>query len=115
MNPEIAHNRSEWFTTARAAKLAGLSKAMLNYLCRNGLVEPSCVCKRGHGSTRHYSFGDVVALRLVARLSASGVSVLRLKSGLQRLREIHPEITLTSVPSKHVATDGVDIFWRQAD
>jgi hypothetical protein len=51
----------------------------------------------------------------VARLSASGVSVLRLKAGLQRLREIHPEITLNSLPARHVVTDGVDIFFRPAE
>lgn len=88
---------------------------MVNHLCRHGLVEPTSTRKRGHGSARHYLFGDVVALRLVARLSAAGISVLRLKTALQRLRTLHPQITLNSLPKGHLVTDGKDLFLRAAD
>jgi DNA-binding transcriptional MerR regulator len=111
----MPHDPQEWFSTSKAAALSGLSKAMVNYLCRHGLVEPTCECQRGHGSRRHYSFGDVVTLRLVARLSESGVSVLRLKAALRKLRSVHPEITLSSLPGKRVVTDGKDIFWRDEE
>lgn len=87
---------------------------MLNYLCRMSLVMPSCDCPRGHGIPRHYSFGDVVALRLVARLSKVGISPLRLAKGLAGLRKYHPEITLTSLPASHLVTDGQQIYLRQA-
>ncbi len=107
------HDPALWFPTSVAAKLAGRSLPMLDYLCRNGLVEPSCECKRGHGSPRHYSFGDVVALRLVSKLSAGGVSVLRLRKALVGLRRFHPEITLTSLPASHVVTDGTDLYLRR--
>jgi DNA-binding transcriptional MerR regulator len=108
------HDPSEWFTATRAARLAGLSVAMVNYLCRTKLVMPSCDCRRGPGLPRHYSFGDVVALRLVARLSKAGISPLRLGKGLAQLREFHPEITLKSLPASHIVTDGQKIFLRQA-
>ncbi len=85
---------------------------MINYLCRTQLIEPSCSCRRGRGSTRHYSFGDVVALRLVGQLSKTGVQPLRLKAALRRLKEFHPHITLTSLPAKYVVTDGVDLYLR---
>lgn len=101
------------FAAARAAKLTGLSVAMLNYLCRERIVEPSHTRRRGHGITRWYSFGDLVALRLVACLSASGVSVLRLKKALDGLRKHHPAITLTSLPATHVVTDGSDLYLHQ--
>jgi DNA-binding transcriptional MerR regulator len=79
---------------------------MVNYLCREGIVEPSCSCPRGHGTKRHYSFGDLVALRLVAQLSLVGASPKRLREALRGLRKHHPEITLTSLPASHIATDG---------
>jgi hypothetical protein len=60
-----------------------------------------------------YSFGDVVALRLVAKLSSAGVSVLRLRKALAGLRKLHPEITLTSLPASHVVTDGRDLYLRR--
>jgi DNA-binding transcriptional MerR regulator len=102
----------EFFTTARAAALGGISQAMLNYLCREKLVTPSVLRPRGHGSKRGYSFGDVVALRLIAKLSAAGVSVQRLRKALAGLRKLHPEITLTSLPGSHVVSDGRDIYVR---
>jgi DNA-binding transcriptional MerR regulator len=100
------HDSTEWHTAAVAARLSGLSVAMVNYLCRQGLVEPSCKCPRGHGTKRHYSFGDIIALRLIRELSQVGVSPTRLRGGLRALRKHHPEITLTSLPATHVATDG---------
>lgn len=107
------HDPAHWFPAAVAARHSGLSLPMVDYLCRTGLVEPSCDCRRGHGVARHYSFGDVVALRLVSKLSAGGVSVLRLKRALKGLRQFHPEITLTSLPASHVVTDGTDLYLRQ--
>jgi len=95
--------------------LSGLSQAMVNYLCRMQLVEPSCSCKRGHGVPRHYSFGDVVALRLVARLSKIGISPLRLRKGLEYLRQYQPGITLTSRPASHLVTDGQYIYLRNKE
>lgn len=103
-------HKGEWFTAARAARLSRLTRAMLNYLCREGVVEPTCDCPRGHGSKRHYSFGDVVALRLVKRLSMAGVSPLRLRQSLSKMRDLHPEITLRSLPATHVATNGRDVY-----
>lgn len=104
------HRTSEWHSAAKAARLSGLSRAMVDYLCRTGIVEPTCDCERGHGNARHYSFGDVVALRLVKRLSLSGVSILRLKGAMTRLRTVHPQIQLTSLPASHVVTDGTDLY-----
>lgn len=108
------HQSAEWFDARQAARLAGLTKAMLDYLCRTGLVEPSCDCARGHGRSRHYSFGDVIALRLVARLAAAGISPLRLRKGLEYLRTYHPQITLTSLPASHLVTDGEFLYLKGA-
>jgi hypothetical protein len=101
-----------WYAAARAAKLSGLTLAMVNYLCREHIVEPSCSCKRGSGTTRHYSFGDLVALRLVAGLSKTGISPLRLKKGMQYLAQYQPAITLTSRPASHIVTDGEYVYLR---
>lgn len=85
---------------------------MVNYLCRTHVVEPSCTCKRGHGRARHYSFGDVIALRLIAKLSQTGVQPLRLRAAMQGIRQFHPQITLTSLPARYVVTDGADLYLR---
>lgn len=108
------HDSAQWFAATQAARLSGLTLSMLNYLCRENLVMPSCNCARGHGVKRHYSFGDVVALRLVANLSRAGISSLRLRKGLESLRKHHPAITLTSLPASHLITDGQEIYLRGA-
>ena len=106
-------NTTDWFSASQASRLSGLTLAMVNYLCRNGVVVPTGESKRGHGRARHYTFGDVVALRLVAKLSANGVSPLRMKKGLQGLRKHHPDITLTSLPGSHIVTNGKDLYLRR--
>lgn len=101
------------FTATEASLLSGLTQAMVNYLCRGGIVVPTGGARRGHGRARQYTFGDVVALRLVAKLSQNGVSPLRMKKGLQGLRKHHPEITLTSLPGSHIVTNGKDLYLRR--
>ena len=111
----IHHDESECFRAPRAALLSGHTVAMVNYLCRLDIVAPSCDCKRGRGTRRHYSFGDVVALRLVKKLLDAGASTLRLKSAMHRLRLLHPQITLTSLPASHVVIGGSgDLYLHQA-
>ena len=39
-------------------------------------------------------------------MSKVGASPMRLKAALKGLRKHHPEITLTSLPASHIATDG---------
>lgn len=111
-NSKSKHARGEWFGAAEAARLANLSLDMVNYLSRNEIVNPSCNCPRGYGRPRHYSFGDLVALSLVSKLSSLGVSPLRMKKGLKGLRRLHPQITLTSLPASHIVTDGRDLYLR---
>lgn len=111
----VHHDPLEWYSASRASRLSGLSLAMVNYLCRERIVVPSCSCPRGYGVPRHYSFGDVVALRLVAKLSAAGVSSLRLKRGMQRLQKHQANITISSLPASHLVTDGRDIYLRRAN
>lgn len=113
MKADKAHPDGGWFDAAKAASITGHTLSMLNYLCRTGIIEPTCSCTRGYGKARHYSFGDLVALRLVARLAALGVSPLKLKHGLRALRERHPEITLQSLPASHIVTNGKQLFLRQ--
>jgi hypothetical protein len=106
----MAHDRNKWFSAKRAAKLADLSPAMVNYLCRAKIVEPSCDCPRGYGRPRHYSFGELVALRVTAKLTKAGVSVLRLRAAMQRLSTMHPKMDVKSLPSAHLVTDGKDLY-----
>lgn len=101
------------YSVKEAAKLAGLSVSMLDYLCRSDVIIPSASKKRGRGTARIFSFGDVVILRALSRFLRAGISVLHLRKALKGLRKRHPEITPTSLPGAFLVTDGRTIFLRQ--
>lgn len=101
------------FTAYRAAKIAQLSHSMVNYLCRTRLLVPTGPYRPVRGKKRKYSFGDVVVLRAIGKLLQHGVSVLRMKTALNNLRERHPEITAKSLPASHLFTDGRDVLFRE--
>jgi len=108
----------ERFSAYRASKIAGISLAMVNYLCWNELVMPSGPHGHRHGPgqgrRRDYSFGDLVILRAIAVLLKHGVSVFRMKSALDALRRRHPEITHKSIPASHLFTDGENVLFRES-
>lgn len=77
------------FSTAEAARLAGLTPRQLDHWDRLGFLSPSVMRARGYGSARRYSFGDVVFLKVAARLRASGVSLARLRRCAAALRRLN--------------------------
>ena len=77
------------YSIAQVVTLTGIQTQMLHYLCRTGLVTPTKSRKsgrQGHGIARVYSFADLVLCRVVRKLTASGVSPLKVK---QAIRELH--------------------------
>ena len=102
------------FAIAEVAKLSRLTQTMLDYLCRTGVLVPSAGRARGRGCRRHYSFGDLVMARALAKLLESGISVSRLRRSLVQLRKHHPEITPDKLPASFLVTDGRSIFFRES-
>jgi DNA-binding transcriptional MerR regulator len=100
------------FSIAQAAAFSGLSLSMVNYLCRAKIVKPSNGRQRGRGVQRLFSFGDIVVLRAVAKLLDGGVTVYRLRKGLNALRAVHPEITEAGMPAAFLVTDGKEVFLK---
>jgi DNA-binding transcriptional MerR regulator len=98
------------FLIAHAAKLSGLTTYMVDYLCREDILVPQVRGRRGRGRPRRYSFGDVVMLRVIARLLKSGVSVKRLKRALKTLRPYHRNISRDTLMTNYFVTDGRQVF-----
>lgn len=107
------HHTNEGYSVVQAATLAGLSKTMLEYLCRARLVMPTASPCRGRGHQRLYSFGDVVILRVVSRLLHNGISVSRMRAALDGLRKHHVWVTRGSLPSALLVTDGRTVYLRR--
>src|SRR6266404_1093638 len=101
-----------WVTATRAADLSGLSRSMIDYLSREKLVMASGSPGRHRGRQRRYSFGDVVTLRIVARLLASGIEVERLRKALRQLQRRTKHIRPESLPFRYLVTNGQELFFQ---
>lgn len=76
------------FTAKEVAKISGLSVHMVSYLANNGFLLPSHQGTGGRrGSTRYYSYRDLVMARLINRLGEAGIELKRLKVALGQLQK----------------------------
>lgn len=109
----------------RAPQVCGLvdiTYRQLDYWARTDLLRPSLQTARGSGSQRLYSFSDIVQLKVIKRLLDAGMSLKKIRSAVQILREqlakSRPlaDVTLLSdgqtIYAAHSADEVVDVFRR---
>lgn len=95
-----------------AARLSGLSPAMITYLGRNGIVTPSGQSPR-RGRRRLYTFSDVIFLKVIADLLEKGIEIKRLRQALERARdETEGWVDIRRLPRKYLVTDGNELYVR---
>ncbi len=68
-------------------KIVGITYRQLDYWTTTGLVTPSIRNADGSGSQRLYSFDDIVQLRIIANLLDTGVSLQRIRTAIEFVRE----------------------------
>lgn len=112
-NPEISD--SQRAATARelagyrgaiACSAAGISYRQLDYWARTGLVEPSIRTASGSGTSRLYSFRDILVLKIVKRLLDTGISLQNVRSAVDHLRVRGTEDLATLT----LMSDGASIY-----
>jgi DNA-binding transcriptional MerR regulator len=69
-----------------ACHAVGISYRQLDYWARTGLVVPSVRDASGSGTSRLYSFRDLVVLKVVKRLLDAGVSLQNIRKAIDALR-----------------------------
>jgi DNA-binding transcriptional MerR regulator len=102
--------------------LVGITYRQLDYWARTGLIRPSVQSAAGSGSQRLYSFGDLVQLKVVKRLLDAGMSLKRIRTAVeilrQQLQSNNPlsDVTLLSdgatIYAAHSPDEVVDVFKR---
>jgi len=100
------------FSTAEVARLTGLSARQLDHWDRNGFLRPSLEKASGYGSTRRYSFADVVRLRVAARLRAEGVGLARIRRCAEALARLDPQADLGHA---RLIVAGASVLWARND
>ena len=74
------------YRVPEVCRIVGITYRQLDYWARTGLVGSSIRQAAGHGSRRVYSFEDLVALRVVARLLDAGVSLQAVRRAVEYLK-----------------------------
>ena len=113
---------TEGYRAPQICKLVGISYRQLDYWARTGLLVPSLQQAKGSGSQRLYSFTDVVQLKVIKRLLDAGMSLMKIRSAVEILREQldsdQPlaDVTLLSdgqtIYAAHSEEEVVDVFRR---
>jgi DNA-binding transcriptional MerR regulator len=75
------------FSAGQAAKAAGVAYHQLNHWATLGVVVPSIQEGKGYGGVRAYSVADVVALKVVNRMKASGFPLRQLQGLAAKIQE----------------------------
>jgi len=101
------------FSTAQVARLTGLTPRQLDHWDRQGFLQPSLRKASGYGSTRRYSFEDVVRLRVAARLRSAGVGLARLRRCEQALRRLGGEAG--DLGGVRLLVAGSRVLWARSD
>ncbi|QBI21609.1 MerR family transcriptional regulator [Egibacter rhizosphaerae] len=68
-------------------EIVGISYRQLDYWTTTGLVSASVRGADGSGTQRLYSFEDIVQLKVIKRLLDTGVSLQRIRSALEFVRD----------------------------
>lgn len=96
---------------ADVLRITGVSYRQLDHWTRRGIVVPSVRPASGSGSRRLYSFRDLVAIRMLKRLTDAGVSLHNLGRAVQTLRRLGEDDLASSV----LVTDGETVYCCRSD
>ncbi len=101
------------YSAAAAREIVGISQRCLDYWAERGIVTPSVQEATGKGSERRYGFDDLVKLALVKRLREVGLSLQKIRKGLDVMRKRWPKED--PLLDEMLATDGSSFFRTKGD
>ena len=96
------------FRAPQVCTIVGISYRQLDYWARTGLITPSLQRATAPGSQRLYEFPDIVQLKVVKRLLDAGMSLKKIRTAMDILREqLESEAPLSDVT---LLSDGATIY-----
>jgi DNA-binding transcriptional MerR regulator len=98
------------FTTQQVTKITGATNHLLDNWHRARFLSPSIEKSPGTGSSRRYSFRDVVAIRAVLALRSSGISMQSMRKIVVYLRAHKGFSTSEVLASTTLVSDGHDVY-----
>lgn len=86
-HPSSEYDPEREFRAPTVCAVAGITYRQLDYWARTGLVTPSIAPASGSGTSRLYSFEDLVELRLIRALMDDGRSLQSIRDAVVVYRE----------------------------
>lgn len=104
----IEEAADQGYRAPQVCNLVGITYRQLDYWARTGLIVPSIRRAGGSGTQRLYSFSDIVQLKVVKRLLDAGMSLKKIRTAMDILREeLESDSPLTDVT---LLSDGATIY-----
>jgi predicted RNase H-like HicB family nuclease len=97
------------FNTSAVSKVTGLSKRQIDYWDTRHFIKPSVREAAGQGSTRLYSFNDLIQLKVAKTLLDKGISLQKFRKAVWYLKKNMPNVDKPLSDLKFL-TDGETIF-----
>ncbi len=97
------------FNTKAVCSVIGITPRQVQYWDETSFIKPSIRQATGHGSSRLYSFLDLVQMRVAKTLLDGGVSLQKIRKSLEFLRAHAPEVKNPLAEMRFI-TDGDAIF-----
>jgi DNA-binding transcriptional MerR regulator len=97
------------YTSREVCRIIGVSYRQLDYWDSSGFIQPSVAKARGTGTSRMYSFVDLVCLRTAKRLRDSGISLQKIRKSVSYLKDHFPELD-SPLSDLVFLTDGNAVF-----
>lgn len=97
------------FNTKAVCNVIGITPRQVQYWDETNFIKPSIRQATGHGSSRLYSFLDLVQMRVAKALLDGGISLQKIRKSLEFLRARAPEVKSPLAEMRFI-TDGDTIF-----
>lgn len=105
MNPLMGYSGSQ------ASAIVGITYRQLDYWARTGLVRPALSEAQGSGSRRHYSYRNLLELRMVKSLLDAGIRLEAIRESFEFLRKN----TDDEISSAHLVISGGSVVLCQGE
>ena len=92
------------YSTRFVRKLTGASENQIKYWVKIRIVTPERI-----GKTHYYSFRDIIKLRVLVQLRRNGLSLQKVRTGIDNLSRILPD-TQDPMTRLMIHTDGIDMI-----
>ena len=92
------------YSTKFVRKLTGATENQFKYWVKIRIITPERI-----GKTHYYSFRDIVKLRVLVQLRRNGLSLQKVRKGIDNLSRILPD-TEDPMTRLMIHTDGIDMI-----